>query len=232
MRESRPDPRPATGPRLLDAWREVVADRRLAAEGLASTAFLTFSLWAISNGVGLVEARKGAVLADPFLALFTAVDLTWPAFVLIWGGLAVAFVLLLFEPRGLFFGCRAYGLVALFRLATIWLTPLDPPAGMVFLHDPFVEFFVPAGFTPTRDLFFSGHTATATILALVAPRRWARVLIWISVALIAACVLLQKVHYTIDVVAAPPFAWAAFSLARRFTPNSASRPARDEREAA
>lgn len=210
---------------LAAAWREVATDRRLALEGAGSVALLAFGLWSLSNAVAIVEARKGAVLPDPFLALFGAVDLTWPVFALIYAGLAVAFLLLLREPRALFFGCRAYGLMALFRFATMWATPLDPPAGMILLRDPFVEFFVPASFTPTRDLFFSGHTGTATLLALLAPRRWARRAIGFSVPLIAAAVLLQKVHYTVDVLAAPPFAWAAYSLAKRFLPGSAPRPA-------
>lgn len=203
------------------AWREVVTDRRLALEGLLSVALLAFGLWALSHAVALVEKREGAVLPDPLLALFGAVDLTWPVFVLIYGGLALAFFLLLGDPRALFFGCRAYGLMALFRFTTMWAAPLDPPAGMILLRDPFVEFFVPASFTPTHDLFFSGHTGTAVLLALLAPRRWARAAIWASVPFIAAAVLLQKVHYTIDVLAAPPFAWAAYSLAKRFLPKSA-----------
>lgn len=215
-------------PTYAAAWREVLRDRRLALEGTASVAFLAFALWALSQTVAVVEAREGAPLPDPVLALFPAVDLTWPVFVLIYAGLALAFLLLLREPRALFFGCRAYGLMALFRLATMWATPLDPPAGMILLRDPFVEFFVPASFTPTRDLFFSGHTGTAVLLALLAPRRWARAGIAATVPLIAAAVLLQKVHYTVDVLAAPAFAWAAYSLARRFTPRSAPRPGAGE----
>ncbi len=222
------DPVPERPPTFAAAWRDVLADRRLAGEGATSVAFLAFSLWALSNVVPVVEARSGAVLADPVLALFDAVDLTWPVFVLIYAGLAVAFLLLLLEPRALFFGCRAYGLMALFRLTTMWATPLDPPSGMILLRDPFVEFFVPSGFTPTRDLFFSGHTGTAVLLALLAPRRWARAGIAATVPLIAAAVLLQKVHYTVDVLAAPAFAWAAYSLARRFAPPSAPRPGAGE----
>ncbi len=43
-------------------------------------------------------------------------------------------------------------------------------ANMIILNDPLVEFFG-TGQTLTKDLFFSGHTATLLILFLVSEKK-------------------------------------------------------------
>ena len=65
-----------------------------------------------------------------------------------------------------------------------------------------------------RDLFFSGHTATMTLLALAGRGRWRWVLGGLTVA-VGLLVLVQRVHYSYDVLAAPFFAGAAWWLAGR-----------------
>nr|WP_262898321.1 sphingomyelin synthase family protein [Hymenobacter siberiensis] len=66
-----------------------------------------------------------------------------------------------------------------------------------------------------RDLFFSGHTATMVLLTLVGRgRSWRWVLGLMSVA-VGVLVLVQRVHYSYDVLAAPFFAGAAYWLAGR-----------------
>nr|WP_262896050.1 sphingomyelin synthase family protein [Hymenobacter sp. BT523] len=68
-----------------------------------------------------------------------------------------------------------------------------------------------------RDLFFSGHTATMALLVLaVRGRAWRRALVLMTVA-VGLLVLVQRVHYTYDVLAAPLFAWLAYWLAGRIT---------------
>jgi membrane-associated phospholipid phosphatase len=83
---------------------------------------------------------------------------------------------------------------------------------MVALKDPFVEAFGEQR-TLTRDLFFSGHTATLLVVALSAPTPWMRRAAFVATALVAAGVLVQHAHYTVDVVAAPFFAYAAWRAA-------------------
>ncbi len=209
-----PSPSEPATPPLAAAWREALGDRRSAVVAAGSALFLVAGLALLAVTVGIVEHRPGARLPDPLLALFSARDLTWPIFSVIWASLLLSIVLLSLRPRLLFTGFRAYGFLALFRASTLLLTPLDPPAGMLALHDPFVEAFITAAATPTRDLFFSGHVGTLALVTLVVPERWARALLAAATAFVAAGVLLQKVHYTVDVVAAPAFAVAAVALAR------------------
>jgi hypothetical protein len=139
-----------------------------------------------------------------------------PTFTLIYGGLVVAFVVLLRRPRLLLWGVQSYVLLVLLRILMMWLTPLAPPEGLVLLRDPLVESLGPAR-ALTRDLFFSGHTSTLFLLALVLPRPW-RIPMFAAAAVVAALLVWQHAHYTIDVVVAPFVAFAASQLAARLTP--------------
>lgn len=169
----------------------------------ALQAFATFCV--------VIEQRQGVVLHDPVLAMFPAMNLNWIAFSLIYGGIALGVIDLLQDRERFLLGFRAYSLMLLIRMLTMTLLPLDPPVGMIILEDPLVQGF--SSVEPlTRDLFFSGHTSTMFLIYLVSiSPRFQRVFLLSTIA-IGICVLLQKVHYTIDVLAAPFFAYGSFRL--------------------
>lgn len=158
-----------------------------------------------------IEGRSGVVLADPVLHLFPPVDLTWVTFLIIYSCVLTCVFTLIRSPQHLLLALQAYGAMVVFRMVAMAITPLDPPPDMLALKDPFVEFFG-TGRTLTRDLFFSGHTATIFVLSLVSPYRFAKRMYALSTALVAICVLLQHVHYTVDVLAAPFFAYGSVQL--------------------
>jgi hypothetical protein len=158
------------------------------------------------------EARPGVVLPDPVLALLAPRDLTWLTFGLIYLGLALGVARLSIEPRALVLALQAYVAMVLFRIAAMAVTPLAAPPGMIPLHDPLVRLFGP-GTLLTKDLFFSGHTSTLFLLALAVPGRRSKVPFFFCTAAVGVSVLWQHVHYTVDVLAAPLFAYASFRLA-------------------
>jgi len=47
----------------------------------------------------------------------------------------------------------------------MYSAPLDAPERLILLNDPFVQ-FIGSGEALTKDLFFSGHTATLFLLFL------------------------------------------------------------------
>lgn len=163
-------------------------------------------IFSLTRFLEFVERRPGATLHDPLLALFPAVDLTWITFLIIYAGVIGAIILLLRDPEQFLRALQTYSLTAAVRMAAMWLMPLDPPAGMIALKDPIVEFFG-GGNTLTRDLFFSGHTSTLLIVALVLPGRRARLVFFSATAAVGVCVILQHVHYAVDVLAALFFAY-------------------------
>jgi hypothetical protein len=167
-----------------------------------------------------VERRPGAILPDPVLALLAPRDVTWPVFTLIYVGILLAVFLLVRTPVRLLLGVQAYVLMALLRIVVMWATPLDPPPGMIVLEDPLVQLFGGAAKPLTRDLFFSGHTSTMFLLFLAVPGRAAKAFFLACTASVAFLVLVQHVHYAVDVLAAPAFAYAAWRIARKGWPSA------------
>ncbi|MBF9239225.1 hypothetical protein I2I05_17610 [Hymenobacter sp. BT683] len=161
-----------------------------------------------------VQSRPGQQLADPLLALLPVHDVSAATFALIYGGIAAALVFLLPRPPLLLRALWGYFLLQLLRMLTLWLVPLDPPAALITLRDPVIDRLFEVTTQPiVRDLFFSGHTATMALLALaVRGRNWGRVLTLMTMA-VGTLVLVQRVHYSYDVLVAPLFAWFAYQLA-------------------
>ncbi|MFD1467715.1 phosphatase PAP2-related protein [Hymenobacter caeli] len=171
-----------------------------------------------------IQHRAGHPLPDPLLARVPAHDVASPIFLLMYGSCIAAVGWLLARPQLLVRGVWAYLFLQLLRMATIWVLPLEPPAGILPFPDPFTEhlFHVSTAIPITKDLFFSGHTATVVLLALAVRGRWGRLVLGLVAAAVGVLVLVQHVHYIYDVLGAPLFAWLAYWLAGRVWP-----PARD-----
>ncbi|QKG57834.1 hypothetical protein GKZ68_15090 [Hymenobacter sp. BRD128] len=162
-----------------------------------------------------VQAREGAVLADPLLHLLPRHDVATPVFVLMYGGVLAAVGWLTRQPQLFLRGLWGYLILLLLRISTIWLVALNPPPGLLPMPDPFTAlvFHTTASEAITKDLFFSGHTATVALLALAVRGPWFRRGLALVALAIGVLVLVQRVHYSYDVLAAPFFAWFAYWLA-------------------
>lgn len=198
---------------LKQNWREAWGDRGFRTALLISVPALGVVLLLFTQFLVYVEARPGVILNDPFLALFTAREVSSITFSMIYGALLVWGGYHFIFPRYLLLGMQCYALMLLVRMASMYLVPLDPPTGMISLQDPFATFFV-ADPQLDKDLFFSGHTSTMFLLFLTARKKGMRVYFLISTILVGACVLWQQTHYTIDVFVAPFMAYGCYRLVR------------------
>ncbi|MFC2092573.1 hypothetical protein ACFLSV_01610 [Bacteroidota bacterium] len=114
-----------------------------------------------------IEQRPGVVLNDPILNLFNPVRLDWIIFSLIYLSILTGLLFLLKYPQYFLVAIQTYILMNLFRMISMYVVPLDPPFGTLDLMDPLI-FVVGTGTPITKDLFFSGHTATMFLLSLTA----------------------------------------------------------------
>jgi hypothetical protein len=110
----------------------------------------------------------------------------------------------------------AYNGVTLLRMACIGLISLNPPSGLIPLADPITNQFYGAHYI-THDLFFSGHTTTVFLIFLSLKKKTDRLYALLSSIILGFLLLVQHVHYTIDVLAAPIFTYAVFRLTLLFT---------------
>lgn len=198
-------------------WKDILSTRALRTRLLAIAIFLLIVLSLFRQFLEFVESRKGVVFDDPLLRLFDPVELSWLTFALVYGGIIATIAILRAHPLLLLRALLSYALMVIIRGILMFALPLDPPPTAIPLVDPLVQLFG-SGTVLTRDLFFSGHTATMVVMGLSMPSRLLKSLFFAGAAAIAACVLLQHVHYAVDVLVAPLAAYAAYRAGRRVVP--------------
>lgn len=203
----------------MTVWKEAFKNRKFRFELIITFLLLIFILRILAIFLNFIEARDGVVLNDPLLNLFTPINLTWLTFGLIYVSLFTAIYFFIKKPDLLLTALQSYILLIIFRIIAMYFLPLNPPDKMISLNDPFVEFFG-TGQLLTKDLFFSGHTATLFLLFLLAEKKFLKYFFLISTILVAVSVLLQHVHYTIDVFAAPFFAYCSFIVVKSIRQSS------------
>lgn len=195
--------------RLFDIWRVKWRQQDFRIECVVSVALVVVEMLLFTRFLGWVEERPGAVLPDPILALFTPTDVTWLTFGMIYVGLFLALTYLSMHPVNLIIALQSYALLIFLRTVAMYVVPLDPPQLLIPLEDPLVQFFGKGGVL-TKDLFFSGHTSTMFLLSLVMPHKAMRRYFLVLTCAVGFCVIWQHVHYTIDVLVAPLFAYASY----------------------
>lgn len=163
----------------------------------------SMSLW-VPTFLNFVQQRKGILLNDYLLNIIPAVDVSIPLSVFCYMPVVLAILISLPYAKNFLIGLQTYALVTTLRMLTIFLVPLEAPAGYVHITDPFMHSMVYAGQVINKDLFFSGHTSTMIVLLLMVPQRWKSLFSFFAV-MVATLVLVQHAHYTIDVIAAPFF---------------------------
>lgn len=197
---------------VADAWKAAWSSAAFRVQVAVTIPVLIAILSLFSLFLEWVELRSGSILHDPIIASTTPHQFTWPIFVLIYAGLIVGLVTLSKRPRQLIAAFQAYALMVCIRFVAMYLTPFDPPAGIIPLADPFVQFFG-SGSVPTKDLFFSGHTATLLLLAFTAERGRMQFFFAACAVVVGVLIVWQHVHYAIDVVMAPFVAYTSYRIA-------------------
>jgi membrane-associated phospholipid phosphatase len=196
-------------------WKKYFSNSLLKIEFFLTIFLLIIILIFLTRFLNWVELREGVVLNDPILRLFSPIDLTWLIFFLIYVSLFLGVVIFVKSPDILILALQSYIIMVFIRILMMYLLPLNPPEKSILLIDPVVKYFG-TGKNLTKDLFFSGHTATLFLLFLVADKKWLKVIFLISTILVAAGVLLQHVHYSIDVAAAFFFSYCSYKIAQYF----------------
>lgn len=156
-----------------------------------------------------IQLRNGPVLADPILRWLPAHNVSVPLFILIWALSLLALIRAIQTPRILLVFCWSYVLLSFLRELTIFLLPLDPPPNLIGLVDPLSNAFYGPKFI-TKDLFPSGHTATMFLLYFCLIRRSDKRLALLVTCCVAVLLLVQHVHYTVDILGGFLYGWFAW----------------------
>lgn len=176
-----------------------------------SLLILMISAFIFVHFLGFHEKRANALnwmFDDPLFPFIPVVEVSFYIFTITYGAL-LSYFLIFWKIE--FFASKlmlTYAFILLLRIVTLSILPFRAHDDLVFLQDPFLnEMIYPSKIV--TDLFFSGHTALVAGMFFIT-RNW----VYLFLALVVGSLLvLQRVHYSIDVIAAIPFAFLAFHLA-------------------
>jgi len=161
-----------------------------------------------------IEKRNGIVLRDVVLDHLPPTDVSIPIFGMLWSMAILFAVRSIQSPLVFVTFLHGFWILTFTRIITISLFSLNPPPGLIPLIDPISNSFYGKSFI-TKDLFFSGHTAAVCLFFFCFQRKidkWIALLCTIAVGFL---VLVQHVHYTIDVIVAPFFTGICYMIARK-----------------
>lgn len=180
------------------------------------TGLLAVAIAVLPIAIGLprffayIEGIAGTRPLDPLLAAIGPVNVTWLTFTVLYSTLVLTVARALGSPWTILRGLHAYALLMLLRVLSMRAFVLEPPTDIIPLIDPVTQSFYPGATPFLKDLFFSGHTASLALMVCIARGRTARMLTITAAAVVGLLVILQHVHWTVDVLAAPIFVWLAW----------------------
>jgi hypothetical protein len=158
------------------------------------------------------ETRPGAVFNDPILQLFQPVDMSLLTGLLTNLSIFFCILLILRKPLATVYMFAAAILICILRASSLYLVVLEPPVNIIPLADPLLEATFYRGSALLKDLFFSGHTANIILIGLLAEQVFVKRIMIIIACIVGALLMIQHVHYSIDVLAAPVFAVVTYKL--------------------
>ena len=164
-----------------------------------------------------IEARQGIVLNDWLLQRIPSMDFSVVIFILVWSTSLLILVRCIQKPAIFLMTLYFLIIITLLRIITISIIPLDPPNGLIILKDPITSLsYGGSSVFITKDLFFSGHTANLFMFYLCLQKKRDKLFALSTSLLVGLLVLVQHVHYSIDVIGAIVFTYLLVKYSKYF----------------
>lgn len=193
-------------------WKEAWQEYNFRSKLISGLFILIVLLAIMPSYFQFIENRDGLEINDWVLNAIPAWNASLPIFIIIWLTAALALINAFKNPDMFILLLWSFIFLTISRLFTIYLVPLNPPNQLIALVDPISNRFYGNSFV-TKDLFYSGHTSTQFLFFLCFKNKILKTLALIATITIGTLVLVQHVHYTVDVVSAPFFTYLVFKIA-------------------
>ena len=161
-----------------------------------------------------IEQHTGPVLNDWLLTQLPPYDVSLIIFLIIWAAGLLILIRSRRSPTIFMMFIYSYIIITLSRMLSINLFPLNPPVGLIPMVDPLTNAFYGKVYI-TKDLFYSGHTSTIFLIFLCLRNRWDRLVTFIGTLIVGGLLLVQHVHYTIDVLGAFVFTYPLYWIGKK-----------------
>lgn len=196
---------------ILQNWKEASEDEAFKVYFVLNF-FISLGLYfAAIHWVKLNSTRTGTVLDDPMYQLLTPHDFSLPIFILTYSPVFIFLIYIVQYPLLLQRAFNSFVAVFMIRAVFIHFVPLSPAAGIIPLHDPITAAIADENHV-LNDLFFSGHISDLATLYFISRSRLLRRYIFMCACMVGFLLVWQRVHYTIDVIAAPLFSYICYWL--------------------
>jgi hypothetical protein len=198
------------------SWSEAWQEPRFRNKTIIALILVAIILILLPTFFAFIEKREGMVLQDFVLERLPASDVSIPTFIIIWSVVLLVFYRIYQNPS--IFLVVAYGfiLMCIARVLTISLLPLNPPPGLITLKDPIANIaYGGKGIFITKDLFYSGHTGNMFLFFLCLQAKWDKIIALAASFMVGILVLIQHIHYSIDVISAFIFTYFLYLGAKK-----------------
>jgi len=200
---------------LQNNWKEAWSYKSFRFQSALTLLILALLGVSIPPFFRYIQSTPGYIINDAILNLLPVQDFSLSIFLLIYSVILLTVINLSTHPI-LFLKCiQAYCLLVLIRIFCLYMVPLDPERLMIPLDDPFVGRLFYNGTVVTKDLFFSGHVSTMFLFFLAIPFRSLKYFFIVATILVSVFILIQHVHYTIDVLVAPFVSWVSYRVVQK-----------------
>jgi len=180
-------------------WALALRDKRFVRAFLPAFAGIVLIASFLPSFYKYIENRQGIILNDWLLHIIPAQNVSFEIFSIIWGTVFFVLYRALLSPEILLRFLYAYVLFIITRSLCLLVVPLDPPTEIMELVDPITDIFYGGTFI-TKDLFYSGHTCTMVIVCLSMEKKQERIILGFLSVVLMFLLLIQHVHYTVDIV--------------------------------
>lgn len=191
-----------------NSWSEAWQNRLFRSVIIITTILFVAQLFLLPSFFALIEKRDGVVLNDWLLQIIPPQDFSVIIFIIIWSACLLVIIRSVQQPAIFISIIISLVLIIILRMISIYLVALDPPDGLIKLIDPLTSLtYGGRGIFMTKDLFFSGHTSNLFMFYLCLQKRRDKLFVLLGCIIVAVLVLVQHVHYSIDVIAAFIITW-------------------------
>lgn len=198
---------------LMQSWKDAFANKIFKQKFLTSLILFIVVLIFLPFFFQYIEKRNGIILNDFILKSIQPVDVSTAIFFIIWTISILMIVRAIHKPTIFILLLTSFTLLTVSRIISIYFVVLNPPADLIVLKDPLSNFFYGTTFI-TKDLFYSGHTATMFLMFLCLEKKIEKFMALLACFFVGILVLVQHVHYSVDVLVAPFFTYMIYRFAK------------------
>jgi membrane-associated phospholipid phosphatase len=202
---------------MLYNWKIAFSNEHFRNRFLVSVIVLLIILTGFASLLAYIETRQGHSFYDPILNFIKPRDVSDFIFFVTYSAALIGLIYAFLSPYKFLHLIQMYGALTLLRVITLFFIPLEPPTAIIPLRDTILTHTFYAGNEHLKDLFFSGHAATLFLFYFFTVNKVLKYTFLAAAIAVSIGVMVQHVHYSYDVIAAPIFAYIAYRIITKFS---------------